>query len=235
MTKKENGTALQIMSIRDIKRKSKSDMKNKYGFAMLATILLSLVSIGSVTLGLGVIFIAGAVQCCKKAFYVDIASNRFKGTDSIYRGFSQFLRALVANIYIVLIYAALVIVVLLLSRVVAMSGFVFILAGIVVAIVFSVKLKFVFYVMNYETELSSAKCIRRSWQLTKGHFWKTLGLELSFIGWYILIPLTFGILSLYVMPYKMTAEANLYLELSGRRGEIEAEQRAQSGETAVIV
>lgn len=39
--------------------------------------------------------------------------------------------------------------------------------------------------------------------------------ELSFIGWRILVVLTFGALNLYVSPYYNTCLANYYLSLNG--------------------
>ena len=39
------------MTIGELKRKSKGDMKNRYGFAILTMVLLSLVSFGAITVG----------------------------------------------------------------------------------------------------------------------------------------------------------------------------------------
>lgn len=216
------------MTIGELKRKSKGDMKNRYGFAILAMILLNLVSFGAVTAGLfiGVILVGGAVRCCYTAFYVDIARREYRGVDSVYRGFQQFARALVANIYIFLINLAVAFVfgllfLLLLAITHATSGqaaiiAVFVMIAMLVAMfLVNIKLSFVFYVMNHQTQLSGAECIRASWKLSKGMFWKIVLFNLSFIGWWILVLVTLGGMYLYVSPYYDTARANLYLDAAG--------------------
>ncbi len=211
------------MKISQIKKKAKADMQGNYGLAILTMVLLNLVLVGSATLGLviGVILVAGAVQCCYKAFYVDIALRKATGVDSTYRGFRQFAKALVANILLTLIYLGIVVAIAIIGVIftfipgmtIVMTLILSIVAPIVI-IVISVKLKFVFFVMNHQTDLTAGQCIKRSWEITKGKFWKILLFELSFIGWYILVALTFGALSLYVLPYHDTACANLYLDLT---------------------
>lgn len=239
MTKKGLQGKRRLMSIGELKRKSKADMKNHYGFALLATILLNLVAFGSFTVGLffGWLFTAGAVQCCKKAFYTDIALRRFNGVDSVYGGIRRFLCALVANIFIFLIYLGLGIVSLLLFAINSQAvNIICILLMSVAALVLYVKLSLVFFVMNHDTDASAAQCIKHSWKLTNGHFWKIIGLELSFIGWNILVFLTLGALTIYVAPYKATTEANLYLELAGLLdGSEQAYASEQSEETAAAV
>lgn len=216
------------MTVKEIKLKSKADMKNNYGIAILTSILLALVTVGSAAVGffVGAIVVAGAVTCCYAAFYVDVAKHDIKGVDSTYRGFRQFARAL----KVMLIYAAAIIgafvACALLSLLISLpfesdgADIMLIVMNIltialsVAVFCVSVKLKFVFYVMNDETNLSATKCIKKSWLMTKGHFWQIVWFELSFIGWRLLIILTLGALKLYVDPYYNTSCANFYLSLT---------------------
>lgn len=216
------------MTIGELKRKSKGDMKNRYGFAILTMVLLSLVSFGAITVGLfiGAILVGGAVKCCYTAFYVDIARREYRGVDSAYRGFQQFARAIVANIYIFLINLAVAILFGLLfllllaithatSAQAAVIAIFVIIAMLVAMFLVNIKLSFVFYIMNHQTQLSGAGCIRESWRLSKGMFWKIVLFNLSFIGWWLLVPVTLGGMYLYVSPYYDTARANLYLDAAG--------------------
>lgn len=207
------------MTIKDIKKKSKADLKNNYGISILTKILLSLVVFGSAAAGfiVGAVIVAGAITCCYAAFYVDIAKRQIKGVDSTYRGFRQFARAL----KVMLIYAgvilgvliAYILLMLMIPHFVVVSTILIILLPIAVFCI-SIKLKFVFYIMNDETDLSAVNCIKKSWRITKGSFGKILLFELSFIGWRLLTLLTFGALNLYVLPYRNTAVANFYLSLT---------------------
>lgn len=90
-----------------------------------------------------------------------------------------------------------------------------IIAMLVAMFLVNIKLSFVFYVMNHQTQLSGAECIRASWKLSKGMFWKIVLFNLSFIGWWILVLVTLGGMYLYVSPYYDTARANLYLDAAG--------------------
>lgn len=215
------------MSNKELKLKAKADMKNNYGSAILTMILLSLVATGSATVGMivGLIAVMGAIKCCYAAFYVDVAKHEIKGVDSTYRGFRQFGRALkVFLIYTGVVLGMLAIMGIILGITAAIVEeeveFVVII-GVLLAFIFgvalfvlSVKVRFVFFIMNDKIDLPAIDCIKYSFKLTKGRFWKLVGLELSFIGWYILVLLTFGGLNLYVAPYHDTAVANCYLDFA---------------------
>ena len=49
-----------------------------------------------------------------------------------------------------------------------------------------------------------------------GHKWQLFCLDLSFIGWYLLGALCFGIGTLFVEPYHQVARANFYAELTNQ-------------------
>ena len=56
-------------------------------------------------------------------------------------------------------------------------------------------------------------CLNKSQEIMKGHKWDLFVLDLSFIGWYIVGLLCFGIGVLWVEPYHQMARTNFYLEL----------------------
>lgn len=215
------------MSISELKRKSKQDMKNNYGFAILTMILLNLVLFGAMTVGLfiGLIIVVGAVKCCFAAFYVDVANHTQQGVDSTYRGFRQFARALWAGVIMFLIALAILLVMAIVSVIILGAThadfstttpvmIVCAIVGIVIALLIFVRLSFVFHIMNHEVDLSAVQCIKRSWALSKGMFFKILLLNLSFIGWWLLVAITLGAMYLYVSPYYQTTRANLYLSVA---------------------
>lgn len=70
------------------------------------------------------------------------------------------------------------------------------------------------YILRDNPELSAGEVISRSRQMMDGHKWRSFVLDLSFIGWYLLGALTFGIvLVLWTAPYHNSTEAALYMEL----------------------
>ncbi len=219
------------MRITELKRKAKKDMKNGYGFAILTMILLNLVIIGSITVGLfiGLIIVAGAVQCCYIAYFNDVAMNKREGIDSTYRGFRQFARALALYLWQLLIYIAPAIIIGLLvfiiqsatsdprvnngvSTVALGLGFILYLAYFIYVIIISLKMYFSFYILNDEVDLSAFACIKKSFALTKHRLGHIFLFELSFIGWWLLVLITLGGMYLYVYPYYMTAMSNMYFD-----------------------
>ena len=75
------------------------------------------------------------------------------------------------------------------------------------------------YLIKDEPELSATETITRSRELMRGHKREAFVLDLSFIGWYILGALTFGIVQFFwTAPYHESAKAEFYLEiLQGNR------------------
>lgn len=59
-------------------------------------------------------------------------------------------------------------------------------------------------------ELDPFAIIKESKTLMSGRKFDLFILQLSFLGWYILTALTFGLLTIYVLPYRLTAEAIFY-------------------------
>ena len=57
---------------------------------------------------------------------------------------------------------------------------------------------------------SAFKIIRASRQMMKGYKGKRFVLDLTFIGWYLLSAITFGIASIYVYPYVYRAQSLFY-------------------------
>jgi uncharacterized membrane protein len=69
------------------------------------------------------------------------------------------------------------------------------------------------FLMMDDPDLSPLDAIRQSKELMRGHKWEYFVFQLSFIGWYFLCGITFGIAMIWVMPYLTVAEINYYEEL----------------------
>lgn len=85
----------------------------------------------------------------------------------------------------------------------------FIIPGIVKFYAYSM----VPFLMAENPNLSPTRAIEISCDITQGHKWDMFVLELSFLGWYLLGALGFGIGMLFVTPYSCSTRAQLYLAL----------------------
>lgn len=67
-----------------------------------------------------------------------------------------------------------------------------------------------FYILADNPELTAREALARSKEMMRGHKMELFVLQLSFIGWYLLVSITFGIASIYVVPYMNATTANFY-------------------------
>lgn len=71
------------------------------------------------------------------------------------------------------------------------------------------------YILAENTELTAGEAIEQSKAMMAGNKWRLFCLQLSFIGWYLLGALAFGVGIFFVTPYSKAADAAFYLELKG--------------------
>lgn len=82
---------------------------------------------------------------------------------------------------------------------------------VIPGIVKSYSYRMVPYILAESPEMDQKEAFRLSREMMDGYKWEAFVFDLSFIGWYILDCLTFGILGIFwVDPYKSGADAELY-------------------------
>lgn len=103
-------------------------------------------------------------------------------------------------------------------------SYVFIIFGYILLIIPGIMIAFSLVMVGYlladskETSISEAKnIIRESIEMMNGYKLDYFIFELSFIGWYFLGAITFGIAYIYVIPYFTFANTLYYQRLKERR------------------
>jgi len=84
-----------------------------------------------------------------------------------------------------------------------------IIPGIVKAYAYSQAM----YILAENPEIGAREALKRSEEMMQGHKMDLFVLNLSFIGWYLLGAITFGIAYIWVIPYVQATMANFYNEL----------------------
>ncbi len=69
------------------------------------------------------------------------------------------------------------------------------------------------YILAENPEIDPRKVLKLSKKMTKGEKWNIFVLDLSFLGWFILGALFFGVGVFFVQPYYDATNAELYLKL----------------------
>ena len=88
----------------------------------------------------------------------------------------------------------------------------FIIPGIIAALGYAMAP----YIIAEHPEIKAYDAIKMSKTMMKGNKGKLFMLELSFIGWYLLCVLTFGIGFFFLNPYIHAAKAEFFNEVSGK-------------------
>lgn len=99
---------------------------------------------------------------------------------------------------------------LLLSILVGIITMLLAILFIIPGIIFSYSAYFSSQIMNDYPNLKPTEAIKLSKKMIKGNRWELFVYDLSFIPWYLLTMITFGIAGIYVYPYKCTADALYY-------------------------
>ena len=96
-------------------------------------------------------------------------------------------------------------------------GSVLSIAGYILLITNSLYYVLAIYVKADNPNMTCAEAVLTSKDLMAGHRMEYFILSLSFIGWALVVGITFGIASFYVLPYMQTTFAAFYDELAGEK------------------
>ncbi len=102
---------------------------------------------------------------------------------------------------------------LLCSVFIALWSLLFIIPGIVKSCSYAMT----FYIKNDHPEMSGTEAIAESRRMMNGHKMDYFILQLSFIGWYIIGAICFGVGIFWVQAYNATANAVFYEELKAKQ------------------
>lgn len=91
-----------------------------------------------------------------------------------------------------------------------------IIASAIWAVILSYKYMYATMELAYNPEKSPKEVVNKSGEYMNGNKGKAFWLDLSFIGWFILTALLFGIPYFWVFPYLMMSKVCFYAGVSGR-------------------
>ena len=193
----------------ELKQNAKDQLKNNWGLAIGIIIVCTLIScipnllaeIDSESFAISVIIpiitlvITGPLTIGQCKFFINLANRSNPKFSDLWYGFNNMLRAIGVT--------------LLVGVIVFIGSILFIIPGIILAFMYSQ----VYYIMAENPEMSIMNCLKESSRIMKGHKMDLFILELSFLGWGILMVITLGIAGLYVLPYYNATLTNFYLEI----------------------
>lgn len=189
------------MKAKDFRKQAWAALKNNWGTAVLSVLILSLIvgglsaipTVGSIA----TLILTGPLQLGIVIVMVNIIRGKGATVSNLFDGFKNFMTSftlyLVNNIFVFL------------------WSLLFVIPGIIKGYAYSMS----YYILNDNPEMTQSEARKASIEMMKGHKWELFCLQFSFIGWYLLCILTFGILALWVSPYQSVATAAFYENLKG--------------------
>jgi len=203
------------MSRAEMKQKALENLKGKWGIAIIAMVLMGLIVEGPSLLGLRYAQTAPLfntllslvslalipISIGYNRIYMDLAEGDTPDVDRLFVGFkdgrypNNILTMVLMGIFTLLWF------------------FVFIIPGFIKAFAYSMT-PYILADPDFE-HLSPTEVITKSREMMDGHKMEYFILSLSFILWFLLVGITFGIALFYVGPYVSATTAEFYYKVKG--------------------
>lgn len=185
-----------MTSIGEMKAAAKAQLNCKWllttGVLVVGALILSAVSFTII----GSLLLTGAIEFGYCAYLITVTRNKDSDFGKLLSGFNRFGDVCITGILKWLFTG--------------LWSLLFVIPGIVKSYSYAMTM----YIMQDHPELSGNDAITKSRQMMDGHKFDLFILDLSFIGWYLLGSLTFGILIIfYVEPYRQVTRTNFYEQL----------------------
>lgn len=205
------------MTSHDLRSAAKTQIKGQLGTAILIMLItwLAVAGIPAVVLGfekfiLGVevgssfydkaagivsFILTGPIAFGMARFYLNLGTGKEAGIRDVFLGLNCFFKCFMANFFMAFF--------------ILLWSLLFIIPGFMAAISYAQT----YYILNDYEDLTFLESITLSRVLMHGYKLDYLLLTLTFIGWWLLVLLTFGVAIVFVGPYMEAIYANFYLVL----------------------
>lgn len=199
-----------------LKTAAKGQIAGKIGILFVITLVIGIVSgLASLILSLipyvgslaATIIITPAFALSTVRIYINVVKGNTPEVKDAFSGFDDFWAAFKVNFFVGLFTF--------------LWSLLFVIPGIIKGYSYSMAM----YVLAENKGKGALECINESKKMTEGHKMELFVLNLSFIGWYLLTGITFGIAGIYVIPYVSATQVNFYNEIKPVV-EVEAEPEA---------
>lgn len=192
------------MNRAELKAMAKAQIKGKIGILFVITLIIAAVAgVASWLLSLipvvgpiaAAIIVTPAFSLSVVRIYLGVTAGKKPQAGDSFCGFDDFWSAFKVNFFVGLFTF--------------LWSLLFFIPGIVKSYAYSMSM----YILAENKGKPALECINESKAMTDGHKGELFVLDLSFIGWGLLVGITFGIAAIWVGPYMSATYANVYNSL----------------------
>lgn len=196
-----------------LKANAKENLRGNWGTAILVLLIAHvLLSASSMVVAVGELILLGPLETGVALVFLKLSYREPAEVGDLFQPFQNFVNTFFAG-FLSAIFTFL-------------WSLLFVIPGIVKALSYSQ----VYYIMCDHPEYTGREAIDASREMMRGHKGELFVLQLSFIGWFLLSALTFGLLMFYVMPYYQSTLTEYYRYLKESRSESQDWQQQQPEE-----
>lgn len=190
------------MNNEEIRREAREFLKDKWlNLALVWLIFGAVLSLVPATLGIGgivALIVGGPLMLGISRIFLKLWHRQDFQIEEMFQGFNDFSRSLVAY--------------LLMCLYVFLWSLLLVVPGIIAAISYSMT----FFIMAEDPKIEAQEAMRKSKAMMEGHKSEYFSLLFSFIGWFLLACLTWGLGFLLLSSYTTMASTIFYQRLKGQ-------------------
>ena len=178
------------MNRKECKQLAKQILKGKWVIAFAAVLIYSAVSaaVGTITLGIGILLLSASLMIALyNVFIGGYKENKYEISDMVKGATDNISTKIVLSI--------------LKTIFLALWSLLFFIPGIIKTYSYALAE----LIARKEPEIDANDCITKSRELMDGHKMELFIFDLSFIGWYLLGIITFGIAFIWIVPFHQQA------------------------------
>ena len=191
-----------------LKANAKENLRGNWGTAILVLLIAHvLLSASYMVVAVGELILLGPLETGVALVFLKLSYREPAEVGDLFQPFQNFVNTFFAG-FLSAIFTFL-------------WSLLFVIPGIVKALS---------YIMCDHPEYTGREAIDASREMMRGHKGELFVLQLSFIGWFLLSALTFGLLMFYVMPYYQSTLTEYYRYLKESRSESQDWQPQQPEE-----
>lgn len=183
-----------------LKNAAKAQIKGNIGVLFVCYLIIAVISAvcSGVTMGIASIIVVPPLSLGLIIIYLGMHNGSEARIETLFKGFKiNFVKSILVEI-LVFVFTFL-------------WSLLFIIPGIIKAFSYSMSM----YILADNPQMTSLEAINESKRIMHGHKMDLFVLYLSFIPWYLLVMITFGIAGIYVAPYMYMTITNFYKSISG--------------------
>lgn len=184
-----------MLKAKDFRSQAWSKLSGKWGTVVVAYLLMSFLIGLSGLVAIGPLLFTGPLTLGFSIIVLNIVRGKESEISTLFEAFNDFVRSFILFITNTIL--------------IGLWSLLFVIPGIIKSLSYSMA----YFILKDNPELSANEARKKSMAMMQGNKWRLFCLYFSFIGWYLLSILTFGILFLWVMPYIQTAQAAFYESL----------------------